>query len=100
MRYTSLGVAAFLALLMVVPATAFEYDTTGGSTPGVGTNYADPFDAMDSKIEGKTEESAAPNGAQILNGLQLNMSGGGRVSSSVSVGAMGWTNPQPGRLTH
>jgi hypothetical protein len=85
---------------MVAPATAFEYDSTGGSTPGVGTNYADPFDAMDSKVEGNTEDSAAPNGAKILNGLQLNMSGGGSVSSSVSGGAMGWTNPQPGRLTH
>ena len=101
MRYSSLGVAAFLALLMVAPATAFEYDSTGGSTPGVGTNYADPLDAMDSKIEGNAEESEAPNGAKVLHGLQLNMSGGSSVSSSaVNAGAMGWTNPQPGRLTH
>jgi hypothetical protein len=84
---------------MVAPATAFEFDSTGGSTPGVGTNYADPFDKIDSKLEGKADESAAPNGATVLQGLQLNMSGGGRTSSSVSAGAMGWTNPQPGRLT-
>lgn len=84
---------------MVAPATAFEFDSTGGSAPGAATNYADPYGIIDDK-DVKAEESEAPNGTKMLNGLQLSISGGGRTSSSVSVPSMGWTNPQPGRLTH
>jgi hypothetical protein len=89
-----------LALLTAAPAMAFEFDSTGGSTPGAGSNYVDPFDGIDSQLEGKDKTAEAPNGAKILQGLQLNISGGGRTSSSVNGGAMGWTNPQPGRLTN
>jgi hypothetical protein len=99
MRNLSFGVAVFLAIVMVAPASAFEFDSTGGSTPGAGANYADPFDAVDSKLEGKSDDSEAPNGTKVLNGLQLSVSGG-KSSSSVSAGAMGWMSPQPGRLTH
>jgi hypothetical protein len=102
MRYTFFGVAAFLAISMVAPATAFEFDSTGGAAPGAAANYADPYASLYGKddIDGKTEESEAPNGTKMLNGLQLSISGGGRTSSSVHDPAMGWTNPQPGRLTH
>jgi hypothetical protein len=98
MRNTSLGVAAFLAVLMAVPAMAFEFDSTGGSTPGVGTNYADPYGMTPSKFDDKADAPEAPNGTRVLQGMQLSVSGG-KTSSSVSGGAMGWTNPQPGRLS-
>ncbi len=58
----------------------------------------DPDELLEPKVDQK-QTPTAPNGATILQGLQLNVSGGG-MSSSVSGGAMGWTNPQPGRLTH
>jgi hypothetical protein len=95
----SLSVAAFSAIVMVAPASAFEFDSTGGSAPGASTQYADPYGIYDD-TSAKAEESEAPNGAKRLQGLQMSVSGGGRTSSSVSGGAMGWTNPQPGRLTH
>jgi len=100
MRRTSLGVAAVLAIVMVAPAAAFEFDSTGGSAPGTAaSNLADPYaDLYENRAS--DEESETPSGAKTLHGLQLNMSGGGRTSSSVNGGAMGWTNPQPGRLTH
>jgi hypothetical protein len=94
-----LSVAALLGIIIVAPASAFEFDSTGGSTPGTSANYADPYGAIDSQLEGKADESEAPSGTKMLNSLQLSVSGGGRTSSSVSGGAMGWTNPQPGRLT-
>jgi hypothetical protein len=99
MRLTSFGVAAFAACLMLAPMTAgaFEYDSTGGASPGVSTNYADPYADLDEK-KANEEQSEAPNGAKVLRGLQLNMSGGGK-SQSFGGDAMGWTNPQPGRLT-
>ena len=99
MRYTFLGVAAFFAISMMAPATAFEFDSTGGAVPGGAANYADPYANLYHKDE-KAEETPAPNGTKMLNGLQLSISGGDRTSSSVSGGAMGWTNPKPGRLTH
>lgn len=99
MRFLSLSVAAILAIMLVAPANAFEFDSTGGAAPDASAQYADPYASLYNKDE-KAEESEAPNGTKMLNSLQLSVSGGGRTSSSVSGGAMGWTNPQPGRLTH
>jgi hypothetical protein len=100
MRFTSLGAFAFLAILMLAPAPAraFQFDSMGGGSPDGAAAYADPDELLTPKLDQKGV-NAAPNGATLLQGLQLNVSGGS-TSSSVTGGAMGWTNPQPGRLTH
>jgi hypothetical protein len=86
-------------MLAAAPARAFEFDSTGGANPDGSARYTDPDELSEPKSD--QNETAAPNGAKMLHGLQLNMSSSGSVpSSSVSAGAMGWTNPQPGRLTH
>jgi hypothetical protein len=102
MRYTSLGALALMAILMLAaaPARAFEFDSVGSTNPDGSARYTDPDNLFEPKAN-QAEETEAPNGAAILHGLQLNMSSSGSVpSSSVNAGAMGWTNPQPGRLTH
>jgi hypothetical protein len=93
-----LGVAAFSACLMLAPMTAgaFEFDSTGGASPGAAANYADPYADLYEK-KAAEEPSEAPR-AKVLQGLQLNMSGGGK-AQSIGGDSMGWTNPQPGRLT-
>jgi hypothetical protein len=86
-------------MLAAAPARAFEFDSVGSTNPDGSARFSDPDDLFEPKAN-QTEETEPQNGAAILHGLQLNMSSGGSVSSSVSAGAMGWTNPQPGRLTH
>ncbi len=100
MRSIAMGVAAVLAIMTVAPASAFEFDSTGGATPGTSAQFSDPYNLYEGTGIKAGEESEAPNGTKMLNGLQMSVSGGNRSSSSVSGGAMGWTNPQPGRLTH
>jgi len=100
MRYLSLGVAAFLAILMVapLPARAFQFDSTGGANPDGTARYIDPDEALEPKAD--QMESKAPNGVMLGSGLFLNGSVSSKSNSSVGVPVMGWTNPQPGRLTH
>ncbi len=104
MRFSSLCAFAFVAILLLAPAPAraFQFDSTGGANPNGAAGYVDPDELLEPKVNQNLKETdAAPNGATILHGLQLNMSTSGSVpASSVGAGAMGWTNPQPGRLTH
>jgi hypothetical protein len=95
----SFSVAAVSAIILVAPASAFEFDSTGGAAPGTSAQYADPYADLYDTGRAKADQLEAPNGTKMLNGLQMSVSGGGRSPSSVSGGAMGWTNPQPGRLT-
>ncbi len=87
-------------MLAPAPARAFQFDSMGGGSPNGAAAYTDPDELLEPKLDQKGVSAApAPNGATLLQGLQLNVSGGS-TSSSVTGGAMGWTNPQPGRLTH
>ena len=71
MRHTTLGVAAFSACLMLTPMTAgaFEFDSTGGASPGAAANYADPYADLYEK-KAAEQPSEAPNGAKVLDALE------------------------------
>jgi len=101
MRQSSFLVAALLALMLLAPrpALAFDLQTLGSTNADGSPRYVDPDEALEPKAEHAGPR--APNGVTF--GSDLYFSGGAtgsHHSSSVDVPVMGWTNPQPGRLTH
>jgi len=101
MRQSSFLVAALLALMVLVPrpALAFDLQTLGSTNADGSPRYVDPDEALEPKLDGPG--SGAPNGVTLGSGLKFSgsVTRSGH-SSSVDVPVMGWTNPQPGRLTH
>ena len=104
MRQSAFLIAALLAFAMLVPRTAlaFELDSAGSSNPDGSARYVDPDESMnlgtpsvDSKFDQKS--SGPTNSVTLLPGLFLSGSANGNSGLGQTDG---WTNPQPGRLTH
>jgi hypothetical protein len=103
MRQAPLLIAAMLAFALLAPHTAlaFEFDSAGSSNPDGSAKYVDPDENLNlstpsAKLDSKSSTDA-PGSVTLLPGLYLSGSATGNAGLGQSDG---WSNPQPGRLTH
>ncbi len=98
MRQSRILVAAFSALLIAAPGSAFGFDvqTLGGTNPDGSPMLMDP----DAAASGKDVAPGAPNGA-YLKGLQLQLEKSSTpVTSFTGSADNGWQHLAPiGRIT-
>jgi hypothetical protein len=100
MRQAPLLIAAMLAFVLLAPHTAlaFEFDSAGSSNPDGSAKFVDPDENLNlSTPKADSKSTDAPGSVTLLPGLFLS---GGATGNAGLGQTDGWSNPQPGRLTH